>query len=234
MGLSLMGMLSRMVPCCLLASSMHAVILSILLQIQHLPRLPLLRRPRATTMTNWKDDVRKQETRGAKKHPAPEQQGLTTISILVMSLMGEMHWGEWRCGKSQQWWRAMVLGMQVSSKYATFLWADSDGGQVGAKTLGVPVPLLHLVCKTNRKIVRWCSHQFNKQHAQFPKNHWWRQYQFRHGTEAAKHICSNLRSSLKEKTITMALLTKVWIRSGLFEVMPCKVLQRKHGDNRKK
>ncbi|KIL56765.1 hypothetical protein M378DRAFT_37370, partial [Amanita muscaria Koide BX008] len=27
----------------------------------------------------------------------------------------------------------------------------------------------------------------------------------------SRHICSNLRSSLKEKTITMALLTKVWI-----------------------
>ena len=45
------------------------------------------------------------------------------------------------------------------------------------------------------------------------------------------HICNNLRSSLKEKTITMALLTKVWIRSGLFEMIPPKVLRRKHGDN---
>ena len=47
----------------------------------------------------------------------------------------------------------------------------------------------------------------------------------------SRHICSNLRSSLKEKTITMALLTKVWIRSGLFEMMPPKVVGRKHGDN---
>jgi hypothetical protein len=47
----------------------------------------------------------------------------------------------------------------------------------------------------------------------------------------SRHICGNLRSSLKEKTITMALLTKVWIRSGLFEMMPPKVLRRKHGDN---
>jgi hypothetical protein len=31
----------------------------------------------------------------------------------------------------------------------------------------------------------------------------------------------------------MALLMKVWIWSGLFEMMPRKVLQRKHGDNRK-
>lgn len=46
--------------------------------------------------------------------------------------------------------------------------------------------------------------------------------------------CSNLRSSLKEKTITMALLTKVWIRNGLFEMMPLKILRRKHGDNGKK
>ncbi|KIL56142.1 hypothetical protein M378DRAFT_89778 [Amanita muscaria Koide BX008] len=47
----------------------------------------------------------------------------------------------------------------------------------------------------------------------------------------SRHICSNLRSSLKETTITMALLTKVWIRSGLFEMMPPKILRRKHGDN---
>ena len=32
----------------------------------------------------------------------------------------------------------------------------------------------------------------------------------------------------------MALLMKVWIWSGLFEMMPCKVLQWKHGDNGKK
>ena len=45
------------------------------------------------------------------------------------------------------------------------------------------------------------------------------------------HICNNLQSSLKEKTITMALLTKVWIQSGLFEMIPPKVLRWKHGDN---
>ena len=48
------------------------------------------------------------------------------------------------------------------------------------------------------------------------------------------HICANLRSSLKEKTIMMALLTKVWIRSGLFEMTAPTELQRKHGDNGKK
>ena len=47
----------------------------------------------------------------------------------------------------------------------------------------------------------------------------------------SRHICSSLRSSFKEKTISMALLTKVWIWSGLFEMMPPKVQQRKHGDN---
>lgn len=53
----------------------------------------------------------------------------------------------------------------------------------------------------------------------------------------SRHICSNLRSSLKEKTIMMALLTKVWIRSGLFEMMPPTVRRRsrrKHGDIVKK
>jgi hypothetical protein len=47
----------------------------------------------------------------------------------------------------------------------------------------------------------------------------------------SRHICSSLRSSLKEDTIKMALLTKVWIRDGLFEMMPKKELRRKHGDN---
>jgi hypothetical protein len=50
----------------------------------------------------------------------------------------------------------------------------------------------------------------------------------------SRHICGDLRSSLKERTVTMALLTKVWIRSGLFEMMPPKILQRKHGNNGKK
>lgn len=50
----------------------------------------------------------------------------------------------------------------------------------------------------------------------------------------SRHICSDLRSSLKEDTIKMALLTKEWIRSGLFEMMPKKVIRRKHGDNGEK
>ena len=48
-----------------------------------------------------------------------------------------------------------------------------------------------------------------------------------------RHICGNLRSSLKERTITMALLTKTWIRSGLFDMEPPKELRWKHGENRK-
>jgi hAT family C-terminal dimerisation region len=50
----------------------------------------------------------------------------------------------------------------------------------------------------------------------------------------SRHICSDLRSSLKEDTVKMALLTKEWIHSGLFEMMPRTVLRRKHGDNGKK
>src|SRR5271168_2897737 len=50
----------------------------------------------------------------------------------------------------------------------------------------------------------------------------------------SRHICTDLRSSLKENTIKMALLTKVWIHSGLFEMMPKKILWRKHGDNGQK
>ena len=50
----------------------------------------------------------------------------------------------------------------------------------------------------------------------------------------SRHICANLRSSLKEKTIMMALLTKVWIRSGLFEMTAPTELRWKHGDNGKK
>ena len=50
----------------------------------------------------------------------------------------------------------------------------------------------------------------------------------------SRHICSSLRSSLKEDTIKMALHMKVWIRDGLFEMMLKQELQRKHGDNGKK
>jgi hypothetical protein len=34
----------------------------------------------------------------------------------------------------------------------------------------------------------------------------------------SRHICSDLRSSLKADTVTEALLAKVWIRSGLLDV----------------
>ncbi|EIN07766.1 hypothetical protein PUNSTDRAFT_70285, partial [Punctularia strigosozonata HHB-11173 SS5] len=34
----------------------------------------------------------------------------------------------------------------------------------------------------------------------------------------SRHICSDLRSSLRAETIQQALLTKVWIRSGLLNL----------------
>ena len=46
----------------------------------------------------------------------------------------------------------------------------------------------------------------------------------------SQHISSNIHSSLKENIITMALLTKVWIWSGLFKMMPPKIQQWRHGD----
>ncbi len=36
----------------------------------------------------------------------------------------------------------------------------------------------------------------------------------------SRRICINLRSSLKANTVTQALLTRVWIRSGLFTINP--------------
>jgi hypothetical protein len=50
-----------------------------------------------------------------------------------------------------------------------------------------------------------------------------------HTFSKSRHICSDLRSSLKAQTITEALLSKVWIRSGLFEVNPPIVKKKKHG-----
>jgi hypothetical protein len=47
----------------------------------------------------------------------------------------------------------------------------------------------------------------------------------------SRHICTDLRSSLKAPTIQQALLTKAWIRSGLFEMNPPVEKRRKHGDN---
>jgi hypothetical protein len=45
----------------------------------------------------------------------------------------------------------------------------------------------------------------------------------------SRHICSDLRSSLKAETISEALLTKVWIRCGLFDVTEPPAKRRKHG-----
>ena len=50
-----------------------------------------------------------------------------------------------------------------------------------------------------------------------------------HTFSKSRHICSDLHSSLKAQTITEALPSKVWIRSGLFEVNPPIVKKKKHG-----
>ncbi len=47
----------------------------------------------------------------------------------------------------------------------------------------------------------------------------------------SRHICMDLRSSLKAEMVTQALLTKTWIQSGLFEMNPPREKRRKHGDN---
>jgi hypothetical protein len=44
----------------------------------------------------------------------------------------------------------------------------------------------------------------------------------------SRHICSDLRSSLKAETISEALLSKVWIREGLFDVNEPIPVRRKH------
>ena len=45
----------------------------------------------------------------------------------------------------------------------------------------------------------------------------------------SRHICSDLRSSLKAETITQALLSKVWIKSGLFDVNAPVIPRKPHG-----
>jgi hypothetical protein len=45
----------------------------------------------------------------------------------------------------------------------------------------------------------------------------------------SRHICTDLRSSLKAETISEALLSKVWIKSGLLDVHPPPLVRRKHG-----
>ena len=47
----------------------------------------------------------------------------------------------------------------------------------------------------------------------------------------SRHICTDLQSSLNAETVTQALLTKTWIRSGLFEMNLPVEKHRKHGDN---
>ncbi|KAF5309197.1 hypothetical protein D9619_012818 [Psilocybe cf. subviscida] len=46
----------------------------------------------------------------------------------------------------------------------------------------------------------------------------------------SRHIYQDFRSSLKAETISLALLTKVWIQSGLFDVRAPLQRKRKHGE----
>lgn len=45
----------------------------------------------------------------------------------------------------------------------------------------------------------------------------------------SRHLCQDLRSSLKAETIREALLTKLWIRGGFFETVPEPKRVAKHG-----
>jgi hypothetical protein len=45
----------------------------------------------------------------------------------------------------------------------------------------------------------------------------------------SRHICTDLRSSLKAETVTQALLSKVWIRSGLLNMNEPQERRKKHG-----
>lgn len=45
------------------------------------------------------------------------------------------------------------------------------------------------------------------------------------------HICTDLQSSLKVRTVREALLTKTWIRAGLFKMNLPVLKHHKHGDN---
>lgn len=45
----------------------------------------------------------------------------------------------------------------------------------------------------------------------------------------SRHICTDLRSSLKEQTIKEALLSKVWIKSGLFKMLAPERKRKRHG-----
>jgi hypothetical protein len=46
----------------------------------------------------------------------------------------------------------------------------------------------------------------------------------------SRRICQDLRSSLLAETIQEALLTKVWIRTGLFKLVPPPKRAVEHGD----
>lgn len=45
----------------------------------------------------------------------------------------------------------------------------------------------------------------------------------------SRHICQDLRSSLRAETVKQALLTKCWLRSGLFHPIPKTRRVEKHG-----
>lgn len=45
----------------------------------------------------------------------------------------------------------------------------------------------------------------------------------------SRHICTDLRSSLRAETVREALLTKVWIRNGLLDVVKQPTKRQKHG-----
>lgn len=45
----------------------------------------------------------------------------------------------------------------------------------------------------------------------------------------SRHICTDLRSSLKAETVREALLTKVWIRGGLLGMVQKPTVHPKHG-----
>ncbi|KAJ3998080.1 hypothetical protein F5050DRAFT_1547185, partial [Lentinula boryana] len=45
----------------------------------------------------------------------------------------------------------------------------------------------------------------------------------------SRHICSDLHGSLKAETVQKALLSKVWIRSGLLDANEPIQPRKKHG-----
>jgi len=45
----------------------------------------------------------------------------------------------------------------------------------------------------------------------------------------SRHICMDLRSSLKAESVTQALLSKVWIHNGLLDINPPQPPRKRHG-----